>query len=979
MKTKHFVLLYLLFAFASRIHGQTTSTASLTGTVTDPKGAIVVGARVSARDTATGLVQVRTTSNVGAYTFLSLPPGQYEVTCEAAGLARAVVPSLRLSVGQSARLEFALPLAVAKYTVTVSGAAPVLGSQTTNSQVLFRGELDALPLLTRNFVNLTLLTPKVLPASPTDSRGYMGDRYRENQFSFEGVRHQYNYETIDGANATIFITNTLKSFYSLESVQEFRVSNSLWTAEQGHAMGGLVNVVTRSGTESWHGSAYEYFRNDALNEPDLLAVPGFDVFRRNQFGASGGGPIRKEKIYIFSNYEGQRQANTPQLPTVFVQNLPAINVALAGLGFPSETDHVIQTADYDQFLVRTDIVPGTKHRLMLRYNFFNANDLNDRIGAHGQIDDPVTPLGARDQHLRDQGVAGNLFSSLSTSWVNEGGFGFEKHNYSFKPKAGVPPIELSVRGAFATGQNLAELATGERRFHVHDNVSWTRGTHQIKLGVEYIRSDAGQRNGPFSDAIFGPSLLPPSSSGLQSLLSSPPIVIRTIVTSGNLPLGYIFHSDQTGAFIHDQWKVTRKLTLSLGLRYDLEVLSGLTALVDSGRGNLQPRLGFTWSPGARPWIVRGGFGTYTADRYHPLMALESLTHGIGFPGLFNEAFLEANPFAREYRPLPDISSTRVFSGPTALPALLEFASTGTVSASVPSQSIVSVESPNLPNPYATQWGLEIENQIRPDLTIVVGYSGLQGSRFPVGINRNLRPATATLPSGLPDYQGVGPNAAAHLFQPTLGAAYIVEPLGSSLYNAATLTVRKRFAHNYSFTANYVFSKNMDDFGSVDVTVLPVDPYNIHRDWSVSSEHAKHRLVLWLNAEAPKRMPVLGGFGSSVILTLQSPRYYNITAGSDLNHDFNASTDRPDAIGRNTFRGDGYSSVDLRIRRLFRPKEGFQVDVTADFFNLLNRVNVTNFNTVYGQPTLALPPFPSFGTPSAVANAFQTQLGIRMTF
>lgn len=951
------------------LHAQTTSTASITGIITDPKGAVVPSAKVTARNAGTGLVQTRPTNNLGVYALVALPPGRYEVTCEAAQFARAVVPSIRLSVGQNARLDFSLPLETSKYSITVSDTTPVLGSQTTNSQVLHELELNALPLVTRNFVQLTLLTPKVVPASSTNGRGYMGDRYKENQFSFEGVQHAYNYETMDAANSTTFLTNSPKSFYSPESVQEFRVSNSLWTAEQGHAMGGIINVITRSGTNDWHGGAYEYFGNNALNQPDILQVPGFYAFRKNQFGASIGGPIRKEKVYLFSNYEGQRQANTPQLPTVFVQNLPAINAALARLGFPPDTDHATQTADYDQFLFRTDVIASPRHRLMVRYNFFNATNLNHLIGDHGQLDDPITPMGARDQNLRDQGLATNLFSFPWSNWVNDGGVGFEKNDYSLVPKPGVPRTTLAVVGAFQTGANNSEIATGERRFHIHDVVSWTHGAHVTKFGGEYIRSDASQKSAPVSTAVF---------SGLAALFATPPQIVQLNIFNGGLSGGNIFHANQTGAFVQDQWKLTRKLSLTLGLRYDLEQLSGLQALTDSGRGNLQPRLSFTWSPNEKPLVIRGGFGVYTADRYHPMMAIDALAHGLSFPA-FNQAFLAANPFASQYRSLPDVNGSQTFIGPSALGALQQFVSTGTVPASSPGLGFIQVQSPSLPNPYARQWGLEVEYQLGRDFTIAVGYSGLQGVHLPVTINRNLRPATAVLPSGLPDYQVVGPGVAAHLYDPRFGNVYIDEPVGSSLYNAGTLTIRKRFGDNCSFMANYTFSKNLDDAGSLVTSNAPEDPHHIGRDWSVSNDYAKHRLVLWFDANAPSHKPVLGGFGSSVILTAQSPSYFKVTAGTDVNHDLNVFTDRPGLLGRNTFRGDGFFTIDLRIRRHFALRDNWALDLTADFFNPLNRVNVTNFNTVYGQPTLALPAVASFGTPTLVGNAFQTQLGVRVTF
>jgi hypothetical protein len=961
-----FCLAVLLLAEGGQ--SQTPYTGSISGLVCDPTGAAVSDARVIARRLGTDVVQSSPTDAAGAYLIAALPPGRYEVVVDASGFSKAVAPEVKLLVGQSTRLDFALQLGIKQESITVVADSAAVGSQTTTSQVLESGAISDMPTLLRNYVQLTLMTPKSLPSSPASRRGSMGDRYQQNQVSFQGVRQFYNFQTMDGAASTVFITNALKSFYSLEAVQEFRVSNGLWTAEQGHAMGGVINVITKSGTNVWHASAYDYFRNSDLNQPGLLALPG-NSLRANQFGASLGGPIPQAKLYLFGNYEGQRQANTPQLPAVFVNNLGEINRTLTRLGFPAETIDALQTADRDQFLFRSDVLSRKGRRLMVRYNLYDAVNLNDRIGSNGQVGDPITPLAARDQHVQDQSIAANVISFPSANVSNEAGAGVEKHFYTFSPKQGVPPISLAVRGAFLTGTDFTELATGERKTHIHDAISWTRGAHALRFGAEYIHADASQQNGAYSLANI---------NGLTGLLSDPPQISSANLTSGGLPPGYIFHANQAGAFVQDRWNIGRTLAFTVGLRYDMELLSGLIALTDSGRGNLQPRLAITWSPDNRRLTLRGGFGTYVADRYHPMMASDGLLHGLSFPS-FNRDFIAANPFVTQYRSLPDVAQRYNFTGSAALPAVLQFVKSGTIPTALPSGQQLTIESPNLPNPYARQWGTEIEYQIYPELTIALGYSVLQGVRLPAGINRNLRPATATLPNGLPDYQAVGTDAAAHLYDSRDAGVYVVQPVGSSLYNAGTVTLRKRLARNYSFALNYVFSKNLDDNSALATTAYPSDPLHIGRDWSVSSESAKHRLVFWLDAEAPARLPVIGGFGSSLIVTGQSPRYYNVTVGTDVNRDLNTNTDRPDGIGRNTFRGDDFFSIDLRIRRRIRVSDRCSFDATADFFNLLNRVNVTDFSTVYGQPTLALPAASSFGAPASVSNALQTQLGLRITF
>jgi hypothetical protein len=977
---------------------QTAASASLAGRVADEGGGAVAGATVTARSLDTGLTREARTDEAGAFLFAALTPGRYEVEAAASGFAPVRHPLVTLAVGQAAAADFVLKVGGIAEAVTVSDAAPLVeAARTASSQVIEERQVQRLPVAGRNFVNLALVTPKALPASVVASRGYLGDRYRESQFSFSGVRHQFNYQTMDGADAVVSTANAVKSFYSIESVKEFRVVNSLFTVEQGHAIGGLINVVTRSGTGEWRGGVYEFLRNDRLDARDLLTPADFDVFRRNQFGATAGGPLRfdgprpdKPKsagpggglprevrqaegchacLFFFGNYEGQRQARAPRYAKVYVENVAAINRSLAALGFPAETPNVLLTADVDQFITRADRPLNAANTLAARYNFYDTDNRNDRVGSLGIAGDPLTSLAGRHLRLRDQGLVFNLTTVASPRVVNQASVSLHKHDYTLRPRAGLPQVEIVVVGAFSTGVDaLNEFGNDEGKVHLSDNLSYVRGARQLKFGAEYIRADVRHLATPASNAIV-PSL--------AAFLQSEPVIAQARLYGPPPRVGLRLQS--VGLYAQHEWRAARGLSLNAGLRYDAELVGGLNAVARQDLNNWQPRAGFAWAmSGDRATVVRGGAGHFVGDRMHAYLLADGFNHSLGFPS-FNEAFLRANPFARAYRALPDNNHSAVYSGAAARPALDEFIRAGRITPAPDAPLIIGVSHPATPNPAAWQWGLEVEREVGGGFVASIGYAGLRAAGLPLFFNRNLRPATARLPNGKRDYQATGAGAAAHVYDPRFGLTYIAEPAGRSTYHAGTATVRRSFTSRFGLAANYVFSKAIDNGSTVSTVNSPEDPFDLRRERAVSSEHAKHRLTLSASAEAPERWALVRGFGLHAVAVAQSPRFYNVTAGSDVNRDQNSITDRPDHLGRNTFRGDDYVSVDLRVDRRFRLGERASLLVLGEVFNLLNRVNVTDINTVWGRATLAQPPLPTFNTPRAVGNARQLQLGLKLMF
>src|SRR5262249_7145610 len=327
--------------------------AQLNGTVRDPTGSVVAKAGISLRNVDTNHVYTTNSNGVGFYILTSLLPGTYELTVESHGFAKYEQTGVVLRVAQAATIDIGLKVAGATETVNVRAEAPVIEpTRTEVSQVVETQQIQSLPISGRLFTDFALLSPGV-----TTGRIGLQSTFTDptvTRISFGGQRDLNNSVTVDGADNINTATGSQRATPSQEAVSEFRVINNSFAAEYGRALGGIVNIVTKSGTNDVHGSVYEYFMNNSLNATALLTQPGFDTFRQNQFGATLGGPIKKDKTFYFVNYEGQRRGQSPQYPGLLVQNLGAINAVKSSFGIAPENLNVLKTADIDNGFIKVD-------------------------------------------------------------------------------------------------------------------------------------------------------------------------------------------------------------------------------------------------------------------------------------------------------------------------------------------------------------------------------------------------------------------------------------------------------------------------------------------------------------------------------------------------------------------------------------------------------------------------------------------------
>lgn len=678
------LMLALTLGSAAPLFAQVGSgTAQLSGTIRDESGGAVAGAAVSLREVDTNRSYNSTASDKGFYAFVNLPPGRYELKCSYKGFANYIQTGIVLTVGQSATNDVVLKIAAKGEQVVVSTEVPTIEpTKTEISQVIQTRQIDSLPISTRLFTDFALLTPSV--ATSRTSLGTTFTDYETTQISFGGQRSFNNQITVDGADYTNMLTGVQRGTPPQESVQEFRVVNNSFGAEYGRALGGIVNIVTKSGTNDFHGSVYEYFQNEATNARSLLqpaatattpAAP--DTLRSNQFGATAGGPIKKDKLFYFVNYDGKRQANSPVFAPSLFNNITALDQAKAYLGLSPEgcyqplatctgtplgyLDSVLKTNDNDYGFARMDYQINKTNQLSARYNIEDARDLGELIGQTEDGGGVGTPSGARNLYVRDQSLSATLTTEFKPTLINTLLVQWARRHYNFPGATGEP--DLSVVNDLEFGHNFGTFdQIYESRLEFSDSLGWVHGKHIAKFGFDgnYIW-DHNNYPGFEPERILFTNLncvvtfanwvdsvnsfpnpgtplpglstpacpLAPSADGVAFLywgvsLSRSGFVNGEVpppATGGGFGSGWpnAFPTDRFhnfdfnlnhgywGFYGQDQWRVTPKLTLNYGLRWDFE--SGLSNFSNTDYTAFAPRVGFAYSPDGKT-VIRAGFGMF---------------------------------------------------------------------------------------------------------------------------------------------------------------------------------------------------------------------------------------------------------------------------------------------------------------------------------------------------------------------------------
>jgi carboxypeptidase family protein len=1022
-------LCFSLLLFSSLSFSQTI-TAFLEGKVSDKSGAVIPGAQVKAVNTETGLSQSAVTNGMGGYRILHLPVGNYKITAEAASF-QAQTRAVQLTLDQTSTVDFSLVPSSVKEEVTVTADAPLV--ETTRSStdtVIGQQQIENLPVNGRQFIDFALLAPGVVIGDTTSGST---DVIIEpvTKLSFAGQNIHFNFIAIDGADNISTASGVQKTTPSAEAVKEFQVINNTYGVEAGRAVGGIVNIVTKSGTNELHGSLYEYFRNDALDAKSILAAPGLDKLRQNQFGFTLGGPLKKNRTFLFGNYEGQRRRENPFYNSVILNNLASINTFKQDFGLAPEQLNVTRNSDYDNFILKLDH-QFTEHEYgFLRY-FFNDGRLTNVSPLNDGFD---LPSGFKDNFLRDQSVVGSLTSVVSTNFTNEARFQYAHRTFDFPTDTTQPHLE--VLNTFTMGVNRGNPDFyQESREQFSDNATWQKGRHTIGFGGDFnyvdtvesfplfypFEADFGclfatqcpfslQNGAPqvlFFERFKGPTFTEPTFS---------PAVFqgqRIASSVRNQAKGDIGHT-YTGFYLQDHWRATEHLAMNYGLRYQFETFP--SQLLNNPMKEFDPRAGFAYSFGTKYNIVlRGGAGIFHGIIPTPLLACQIPSCGGttgAYPGRPNEDAANSTTRLFAFASAPNITSfalSSMFLGVYPDAAPLGFCPGGVVAGcGFFGDSVIARFDKNHQAPYGIQTSLGLEFQPSKDSALDISFLRSKGVHLGSFFNVNQPDPSGQVlvhnsqgtsgmkntyfaAPGIPGSRSAGPGF------PTLYAVYFeAASRWNSAWNGMLVNFNKRMSHHFSAGASYTWSKGIDDGPNPSFVLIPQDSQNLKAERAISSDSVGQRFVFNTTVDGPEHLnPIVNGFHIGTIVTLESPNYFTKFAGFDANGDIFGNNDRVGLEPRNTFKGDSYQTIDLRLSRNFKATEKLNFETIAEAFNLFNTVNTRFFNTVYGaadfcpfnptaqgcSPTQSFKegsPNPTYGTPRAVFNPRQIQLALRMTF
>lgn len=947
----------------------------LEGEAMDSSGASIAAAKVVVKNEATGITFQQHADAGGHFIFISLPPGSYEVTVEQQGFKNTVLRGVVVNVGTTSTLRPQLVVGGGNTTVDVSADAPLVDiAQSALSSVINQKSISQLPLNGRNFTDFVLLTP----GATTDADSGM--------VSFNGLSGNYNNYTVDGANNNnaFFaqqIGRTIPYQFSEDVIQEFQVTSSGFEAEFGQAGGGVVNTVTKSGSNKIHGDGYYYILDSALNANDAInknsGIPK-PPNRRQQFGTTVGGPIRKDHLFWVANYEGQLRNEpltvnsrpaTDNLPAGFLAANPALaaQVLAAAGSFPRSFNQNTAFGKVSGQL-------SSKNTFDVTYNFQRFRS------PHGYFSSPTSTgdgLSLTDG-ATSQFAQFSLHTTFNQTTANELRVHFGKDTHFDLPASAPTEPAVTIQNpdsGFVFGGNRFQLSTSDRRWEFSNNLTKVAGRHTLKVGVDI------NINHDIDNFVYGPKG-EYRFANLQDVATGTYQLYLQSFGQSTVPFTVPTYS----AFAQDQYRVSQRLTVNYGVRYDIQTLAqpgkcnpdfAMTCKVPYSKKNFAPRIGFAYAINkANTTVIKGAFGLF----YAPVDLLDN-SQALVNNGILRQFLVAVGPAFGNSNP--------IVTYPNTVPAFPAGAG-GTPS--------IVVFAPNFRSPYVEQGSLSIEHQFGVHTAFSVAYvytHGLQLLGNSNGVTRqavgnfgfdlNLVPPsttdTVTLPNGksyvVPDFLALD-----GLVSPKFGAINAIDNSGKSIYHGLQISLRHQSAQ-FSGGAAYTFSKNIDQGTGY------FNQFAIRSQRGLSQLDQPHRLVLtglWSPTWRPTK-----GFTFGSVMTFASGRpYTGLFDTSQLNFSMVPGE------GFNSFRGPGVNTIDLNLARVIKLKGPMNLKFVAEAFNILNHpnfqqspVNQVQFTTsqasdLNGNP---LPIWtalanPHFGEPLAASSKYGSrnfQLSARFSF
>ncbi|UCF38263.1 MAG: TonB-dependent receptor [Acidobacteriota bacterium] len=1021
-------LLVLMSLFGLVGFGQSQSnSADLLGVVKDQTGAVLPGATVTVRGTETGLERTTLTDDVGAYRILVLPPGVYEVRAEMPGFATKVLTGVHLTVGQYANLNIEMELSATETEVFVSSDAEIVERQkTVQASTIEETQIDNLPINGRDYLNFTLLVPgsttenslvdSTVPQAPTSGLSFGGQDSRSNSV------------TIDGVDNMDSVSNGVRATMSQDAIQEFQISRNSYSSEFGRARGGVVNIVSKSGTNSFHGNGFFFFRNNSLDARNTFSRLSDPPFSRYEFGGTVGGPIVQDKTFFFTSFERldreesrfvtfmddlsifettqsqkdlfgflsstgilplQLMAAAFSHPDFGVLNTTELTFPNTLRKFESESGIFPFEADQNSFSFKLDHRISSNNDLFVR---FNLSDLVDAGANFGGLQGVSNGL---NFDISDIGVVVSDTHVFSASTLND--FKFQTSFRTFGALTNDPQgPEIAIASVAEFGrQFLNPTGYDQNQFQFADNFTMIRGNHTLKLGTDLnvLNLEGFAKvfmGGQFSfaeriplglvmDSLLGTG----TAAGLARQLFTPeslgglgrPDLVPNVLTpissvqsyNFGLPISYFqgFGDPNTDVtltqlafFLQDNWRVSERFTLNLGLRYDTDWRPETQNVLDAhsypfgfemasinDRNNFSPRLGFAWDPfGDQKTVIRGGAGIFYQNFFQAFTFVSQV-----LSGQISQVFLPITGL-----PGIDVTSADVFAGYQQTGSVDENLLAGLGVAPGTTPSVILPGAANVVNPYSIQTSFGIERELARDWSLSLDYVMNRGQNLIRSRDINVR--------------AVGDNEfELPALDPRFAQVNMLETSGRSSYHGFTTSLRKRFAQSYSFMMAYTFGKGIDDTTDFGTALQPNNQVDLKSERGLSAFDQRHRVVFSGIWQSPWSLSSANGFAQhlfadwtvSPIVTLTSGRPFNVTLGYDANNDTHEETDRPrlrdgSTVGRHTGRGPSYGTTDLRISRKFPlPREAMSFEFIFEAFNLFNNVNYSGVNRVIGRDAFAL--------------------------
>jgi hypothetical protein len=1051
-----------------------SATARIEGVVTDESGAAVPGAAVTATSLGTNVAKAVKTDSKGGYVLTPLPVGAYQVVVQMQGFKRATA-NVTLTVSQVARIDLKLPLGAVSEQIEVTGATPIMEQSTSAMGTMIDSrQVENLPLNGRNFTQLATLAPGVNRGTPGSiAGGEQGNtesfRYGEvggAALSVNGVREQGNTYLLDGVDNNETLVNSIVFFPPVEALQEFRVITSNAPAEFGRSGGGIITAILKSGSNAFHGSLYEFNRSRGLAATPKFAAPDPNDpskklkpdFKRNQFGATLGGPMIKDRAFFFASYSGLRSTipvevgGTVTVPTAkmrrgdfsellspaftglgraIIVNDPATGQPFAGnvipqgrlnpvavhyldaFPLPDLTDraqynyftHRERKSDFDDVDVRLDYIFGAKTTA-----FFRGSYADDHRFDPGRIPGYHAGFGSGTAQAKGQGGVVGVTHMFSGSLINELRAGYNHFEYAFLPVGygtdqnhalGIPgPGGITSANGIAligggNGQwieylgDYGQYVVRQNTLQISDSLTWIRGAHNFKIGgtlmvrnLDFERTQIGKGFYFYSDATT-------PSAGHTGYEVAEMLIGATQFTATGVP-GYVprtTRSWENSAFIQDDWRVSRKLTLNLGLRWDVftpyyetqnklanfiptldaqgNVVGGSLALagqngvsrstVDTDWNNLGPRLGLAYQVSDKT-VVRASWGLfYSLDR-----------------GGVDNQLIENPPFVRTQYRFGGAGANVRLSDPIPLPDAVD-----------PSNPVLADGSGVVYLPKATktsqlhQFNLAVQRELSRSTAVTVAYVGTRGD--------NLTAVTST----------AGFSGAIQ------GRLTTVANIATSKYDSLQIQIRRSHTHGFSYLASYTLGHAKNDSpgpfpgSGSSFRSTPTDARNLGLDEGNADYDVRHRFTLAATYDLPffKSSRAFGGWSLNTIVALQTGNYFSVYAGdvrANVTGDPNAgprteqqwfdtqafSAPASGTRGnskRNQVLGPPTKTVDLSVFKTFRLKSRYGLEMRFECFNAFNTAQYAFPGQFVGDA--------NFGkiTQAKLNSERQVQLAARLTF